>query len=183
MPTEYFHIHRTVGFIIAFYKEEPSLNSILSQLKPLQTLAPYFYKIYFHIIYRYFVGRDNSVGIATGYGLDGRDRISVGARFSAPVQTGPGAHPASCTVVTRSFPGVKSGRGVTLTPHSLLVPWSWKGRAIPLPPYGLYGLYRASVPLQGCNLPFLHFSKVGLPFFYTINMFWDNCFRFQINVK
>ena len=134
MPTEYFHIHRTVGFIIAFYKEEPSLNSILSQLKPLQTLAPYFYKIYFHIIYRYFVGRDNSVGIATGYGLDGRDRISVGARFSAPVQTGPGAHPASCTVVTRSFPGVKSGRGVTLTPHSLLVPWSWKGRAIPLLP-------------------------------------------------
>jgi hypothetical protein len=31
-----------------------------------------------------------------------------------------------------SFPGVKSGRGVTLTPHPLLVPWSRKGRAIPL---------------------------------------------------
>jgi len=31
-----------------------------------------------------------------------------------------------------SFPGVKSGRGVTLTPHPLLVPWSWKSRAIPL---------------------------------------------------
>ena len=28
--------------------------------------------------------------------------------------------------------GVKSGRGVTLTPHPLLVPWSRKGRAIPL---------------------------------------------------
>jgi len=25
---------------------------------------------------------------------------------------------------TGSFPGVKSGRGVTLTPHPLLVPWS-----------------------------------------------------------
>ena len=62
------------------------------------------------------------------------DRISVGARFSAPVQTGPGAHPASCTIGTGSFPGVKSGRGVTLTPHSLLVPWSWKSRAIPLLP-------------------------------------------------
>jgi hypothetical protein len=31
----------------------------------------------------------------------------VGARFSAPVQTGPGAHPASCTMGTGSFPGVK----------------------------------------------------------------------------
>jgi hypothetical protein len=46
------------------------------------------------------------------------------ARFSAPVQTGPGAHPASCTMDTGSFPRVESGRGVTLTPHSLLVPWS-----------------------------------------------------------
>jgi hypothetical protein len=44
----------------------------------------------------------------------------------------PGAHPASCTMGTGAFPGVKSGRGVTLTPHPLLVPWSWKGRAIPL---------------------------------------------------
>jgi len=25
---------------------------------------------------------------------------------------------------TGSFPGVKSGRGVTLTPHLLLMPWS-----------------------------------------------------------
>ena len=57
-----------------------------------------------------------------------------GARFSAPVQTGPGAHPASCTIGTGSFPGVKSGMRVTLTPHPLLVPWSRKGRAIPLPP-------------------------------------------------
>jgi hypothetical protein len=48
----------------------------------------------------------------------------VGARFSAPVQTGPGAHPASCTMWTGSFPGVKRGRGVTLTPHPLLVSWS-----------------------------------------------------------
>ena len=35
---------------------------------------------------------------------------------------------------TGSCPGVKSGRGVTLTPHPLLVPWSWKIRAIPLLP-------------------------------------------------
>ena len=62
------------------------------------------------------------------------DRIPVGAKFSAPVQTSPEAHPASCTMGTGSFPWVKSGRGVTLTPHPFLVPWSWKGRAIPLLP-------------------------------------------------
>jgi hypothetical protein len=80
-----------------------------------------------------YSGPGSVVGIATGYGLDG-DRIPVGARFSAPVQAGPGAHPASCTMGTGSFPGVKSGRGVTLTPHPLLVPWLWNGRAIPLLP-------------------------------------------------
>ena len=58
----------------------------------------------------------------------------MGARFSAPVQTGPGVHTVSCTMGTGSFPEVKSGRGVTLTPHRLLMPWSRKGRAIPLLP-------------------------------------------------
>jgi hypothetical protein len=58
----------------------------------------------------------------------------VEARFSAPVQTGSEAHPASCTMGIGSFPGVKSGRGVTLTPHPLLVLWSRKGRAILLLP-------------------------------------------------
>ena len=62
------------------------------------------------------------------------DRIPVRARFSSPVQTCPGAHPAYCTVGTGSFPRVKSGRGVTLTPQPLLVPWSRKSRAIPLLP-------------------------------------------------
>ena len=50
-----------------------------------------------------------------------------------PVQTSPGAHPAFCTMGTGSFPGVKCGRGVLLTTHLLLVPRSWKSRAIPLP--------------------------------------------------
>jgi len=106
-----------------------------------------------------FVGRDSSVGIATELraGRSG-DRIPLGARFCAPVHTGPGAHPTSCTMGTGSFPGVKSGRGVMLTPHPLLVPWSRKGRAISLLPYGPYGLYRASVPVQRCTLPFLCYS-------------------------
>ena len=80
-------------------------------------------------------GPGSVVGIATGYGLDGPGIESRWeARFSAPVQTDPGAHPASCTMGPGSFPGVKSGLGVTLTPHPLLVPWSRKGRAIPLLP-------------------------------------------------
>ena len=64
----------------------------------------------------------------TGY------RIPVEARFSAPVQTGPGAHQASCTVGTGSLPGVKCGRSVNLTPQPLLVPWLRKSRVIPLLP-------------------------------------------------
>jgi len=67
----------------------------------------------------YMCGPGSVVGIATGYGLDGPGIESrLGARFSAPVQTGPGTHLASCTMGTGSFPGVKSGRGVTLTPHT-----------------------------------------------------------------
>jgi len=49
------------------------------------------------------LGRYSSVGIATRFG----DRILLGARYSAPVQTGPGAHPASYTFGTGSFPEVK----------------------------------------------------------------------------
>jgi hypothetical protein len=41
----------------------------------------------------------------------------MGARFSAPVHTGPGAHPASYTMGTGLFPGVKRlGHGAN---HSL----------------------------------------------------------------
>jgi len=41
-----------------------------------------------------------------------------GARFSAPVQTGPGAHPASYIMGAGSFPGVKRPEcGVDHPPH------------------------------------------------------------------
>jgi len=43
-----------------------------------------------------------------------------------PIQTSPEAHPASCTLGTGSFPGVKCGRGVLQTTHTLLAPRSWK---------------------------------------------------------
>jgi hypothetical protein len=45
------------------------------------------------------------------------NQIPVGARFFAHVKTGPGAHPASCTMGTGSFPGVKRpGRGADHPP-------------------------------------------------------------------
>ena len=91
----------------------------------------------------------------------------------------------------RVFPGIKSGRGVTLTPHPLLVPWPRKSRAIPLlhiwavrpvqslspctrahftftlqlylySPYGPYGLYRASLPVQGGTLPLPYSRAIPL---------------------
>ena len=62
-------------------------------------------------------GQGRSFGIATDYGLDGPGIESRWRRDFPPVQTGPGAHPASCTMGTGSFPGVKCGRGVLLTTH------------------------------------------------------------------
>ena len=84
-----------------------------------------------------------------------------GARFSATVQTGTGAHPASCTMSTGSFPGVKNGRCVTLTPHPLLVLWSRKSRAIPLLP--LWAV-RSVQSLSACTR--VHFT---LPFICITN--------------
>jgi hypothetical protein len=46
------------------------------------------------------------------------NRIPVGAKFSAPIQTGSGAHSASNTMYTGSFWEVKRpGRGVDHPPH------------------------------------------------------------------
>ena len=60
---------------------------------------------------------------------------------------------ASCTMDTGSFTGVNSA-GVWRWP---LTPFSCRGHArVELylySPYGSYGLYRASVPIQGCTLP------------------------------
>ena len=81
------------------------------------------------------MARVSVVGIATGYELDGPGIESRWERDSLHLSnTGLRAHPASCTMGTGSLPGIKSGWGLTLTPHPLLVPWSWKGRTIPLLP-------------------------------------------------
>jgi len=117
--------------------------------------------------YTLHCGPGSSVGIATELraGRSG-DRIPVGAKFSASVQTGPGAHSASRKIGTGSFPGVKSDRGVLLTTHPLLLPWSRKSRAIPLLPLWA---------VQGCTLP--------LP--YTLH-YWPHtkhCVIYYLNTK
>ena len=91
------------------------------------------------------MGRDSSVGIATGYGLGGPGIESqLGVRFFAPVQTDPGTHLASYTVSTGSFPGVKRpGRGAD---HAPLSSTEVEGRV------ELY-IYSPSGPVLGWNLP------------------------------
>jgi hypothetical protein len=67
-----------------------------------------------------------------------KKKIPVGARFFAHFQTGSGAHPASCTMGTGSFPGVKRpGRGADHPP--LLAPRLRMNRAIPLLPLWALG--------------------------------------------
>ena len=86
-----------------------------------------------NIIHIQYCGPGSSVGIVTDYGLNGPEWNPGGDEIFRPVQIDPGAHPASYKTGTGSFPGVKCGRGVLLTTHPLLVPRSWKSRAIPLP--------------------------------------------------
>ena len=73
---------------------------------------------------RLWPGPGSVVGIATGYGLDGPGIESRWGRdfprLSRPAM-GPTQPPA------QRVPGLSRGkerRGVTLTPHPLLVPWS-----------------------------------------------------------
>ena len=104
----------------------------------------------YYYYYYYYWGLDSSAGIATRYGLEGPGIESRwGARFSSPVQTGLGAHPASYTMGTGSFLGVKRpGRGVDHQPPSstkaegrvelyiCFLPgpsWPVLGRTLPLP--------------------------------------------------
>ena len=67
------------------------------------------------------IGRFCSYCLQLPTGWTVRGSNPGGARFSVPVQTGPGAHTASCTMGTGSFQGVRCFRGVTLTPHPLLL--------------------------------------------------------------
>ena len=97
------------------------------------------------------MGRDSSVGIATRYGLDGPGiETRWGARFSTLVQTGPGAHPASCTMGTGSLPGVnRPGRGAEHPPPSSA---EVEGRV----QLYLYSTSRPSWPVTGWTFTFAY---------------------------
>ena len=72
--------------------------------------------------------------VATGYGLDGLGIESRWSEIFRNCPDRPWGQPSLLYNGYRVFPGVKSGLGVMLTPHPLQVPWSRKGRAIPLLP-------------------------------------------------
>jgi len=106
------HTNRQYGNIIGLFSSSRfKYTSVLNNCTPIRS------------------GLGSSVGIATDWsGIKSR-----WGRDFPPIQTSPGAHPASCKMGIGSFPGVKCGRGMLLTTHPLLMPRSWKSRAIPLP--------------------------------------------------
>ena len=69
-------------------------------------------------------GPGSSVGIGTGYGLDGPGSNCGGGEIFRTCPDRSWGQPSLLYHGYRVFPGVESGRGVTLTSHPLLVPWS-----------------------------------------------------------
>jgi len=132
-------------------------------------------------------GPGSSVGIATGYGLDGPGIESRWRRDFPPVQTGPGARLASCAMGTGCFPAVNCGRGVLLTTNPILVPRSWKSRAIPLyPPSGPHRICKGiTLPLPFFTVEYSHVGKVdfcfkGNPCIVPISIFIYRCHSFPV---
>jgi len=81
-----------------------------------------------------------------------------------PVQTGPGAHPASCKMGTGSFPEVKCGRGVLLTTQTC------NGNTLPF--FSMYGTavcYCAALPKQSVVMKVD--SKLGC-LIYILFLYW-----------
>jgi hypothetical protein len=81
--------------------------------------------------------------------------MPVGARFSAPIQTGPWGPPSLLYNGYWVFPRGKEqpGRDADPSPPSSAVDYE-RVELYLCSPYGPYGLYTASVPVQGCTVPF-----------------------------
>jgi hypothetical protein len=103
-------------------------------------------------------GPGSVVGIATGYGLDGP---GIESRWGGEIFRSYPDWPWGPSLLYNGhqvFPRAKESRGVTPTPHPLLVPWSWKGRAIPLLP--LWAIQPVQ-SLSACTR--VHFTFFFLP--------------------
>jgi hypothetical protein len=112
------------------------------------------------------------------------DRIPVGARFSAPVQTDPGAYPASCTMGT----GVeRPGCGVDHPPPSSAEVKERVEQYLnspSTPPLGLHGLFWGELYLCyfSTNAKLLRKMKIWCPstslncFLHTLHSPGSSCF-------
>jgi len=100
-------------------------------------------------------GQDSVVGIATGYGLDGPGIESRWGR-DYPHPSRPALRPTQPPV--QWVPGLSRGKERSGRDADPSLPSSAAGHErVELyfySPYGPYGLYRVSVPVQGCKLPF-----------------------------
>jgi hypothetical protein len=108
-------------------------------------------------------GTGSVVGIATGYGLDGpgiesrwrRDFPHVSTQALGPTQ------PPVQWVPGLSWGKGRPGREADPSPSSSAVGHK-RVELYLYSPYGPYGLYRASMPAQGCTLPFI-LNTMGCP--------------------
>jgi len=110
---------------------------------------------YFCNIYTEFCGPGSLVGIATGYGLHGPGIESrCGDDIFRTCPDRPWGPPVLLYNGYRVFPGGKERLRRDADPSP---PSKCRGQErVELylySPYGPYGLYRASVPVQGCALP------------------------------
>ena len=103
------------------------------------------------------MGWDRSVGIATGYVLDGPGIESRWSEIFRTCPDRPWGPPSLLYNGYRVFLGGKERPGRDADPSPPFSAVGHEGVELYLhSPCGPYGMYRASVPVQGCTLPFTY---------------------------